>query len=305
MVTFLLSGLEKNKDYFALKKQFFPFGFHTVFNYRSETGEGKLVFKKINDEKKKQLISFFKENNIRYQEEMENNSVANRTQNKNPQIEPKSSIKSPSFYFYKDKGYGKNIDNFIWIDQYNDLLKIEDADDYVQLTTTYPGLLIGSGYNHPVEKNDKDGYQLGFFFDHTTGLPLITGSSIKGVLRSLFENEEKFGYIKEVYKVEEAREKMCKRLFEEGKVIFYDAYIIGTNNEGKIFAADYITSHHSEDPMGAFKDPTPIKFLKILSEVTWQFQFKAETDDVQLFKDIILDFGLGAKTNVGYGQFKE
>ncbi len=212
---------------------------------------------------------------------------------------------SYDFYKNKHKNYGNNIDNFIWTDQYNELFKIEGADNSLKLTTTYPGLLIGSGYNHPTIKGDNDAYQLGFFFDHTTGLPIIAGSSIKGVLRSLFENEEKFAFVKEVYGVKEEREEMRKRLFEKSEVIFYDAYIIDTKNNGKIFGSDFITTHHSDKPMGEFMSPTPIKFLKILPEVKWQFQFKAEPNDVELFKKIILDFGLGAKTNVGYGQFRE
>ena len=161
---------------------------------------------------------------------------------------------------------------------------------------------MGSGYNHPVEKEDKEGYQLGFFFDHTTGLPLISGSSIKGVLNNIAKQHD---IICNLYDktIEEA--KSFEKLFDDHKTIFYDAYIIDTQNNGKIFASDYITTHHPDDDLGEFKDPTPIKFLKILSEVTWQFQFKAEAKDIKLFKEIILDFGLGAKTNVGYGQFRE
>jgi CRISPR-associated protein Cmr6 len=52
-------------------------------------------------------------------------------------------------------------------------------------------------------------------------------------------------------------------------------------------------------------------FLKILPEVTIQFQFdlkdglltKGQKED--LFRRLLLDFGIGAKTNVGYGQFEE
>jgi len=51
-------------------------------------------------------------------------------------------------------------------------------------TTVYPGLLAGSGYAH--ETGTKEEFKLGFFFDHTTGLPIIPGSSVKGVLRSVF-----------------------------------------------------------------------------------------------------------------------
>ncbi|MEZ4885615.1 MAG: type III-B CRISPR module RAMP protein Cmr6 [Chitinophagales bacterium] len=54
----------------------------------------------------------------------------------------------------------------------------------VELKTTYPGLLIGSGYNHGTNKLGE--VKIGFYFDHTTGLPLIPGSSVKGLLRSAF-----------------------------------------------------------------------------------------------------------------------
>lgn len=90
------------------------------------------------------------------------------------------------------------------------------------------------------------------------------------------------------------------------KDIFHDAFIVKGGKDGHFLAYDYIT-HHS-DPL---KDPNPIKFLKILPEVEIQFQFNLKdsliTKEVKeiLFKKILLDFGVGAKTNVGYGQFKE
>lgn len=52
------------------------------------------------------------------------------------------------------------------------------------LETTYPGLLIGTGYSH--ETGTAGEFKLGFYFDHTSGLPVIPGSSIKGILRSAF-----------------------------------------------------------------------------------------------------------------------
>src|SRR5690554_3416875 len=56
------------------------------------------------------------------------------------------------------------------------------ANDRWELYTTYPGLLIGSGYQH--ESGGENEFKIGFFFDYTTGLPQIPGSSVKGVLRS-------------------------------------------------------------------------------------------------------------------------
>ena len=66
--------------------------------------------------------------------------------------------------------------------------KYSNENDWFELTTVYPGFFTGSGYAHtPMKKPDtekeKADYQLGFFFDHTTGMPLITGSSVKGILK--------------------------------------------------------------------------------------------------------------------------
>lgn len=58
----------------------------------------------------------------------------------------------------------------------------------LQLTVQNPGLLPGSGYPHEVGGTGE--FKLGFSFDHTTGLPVLPGSSVKGVLRSVFPQFE-------------------------------------------------------------------------------------------------------------------
>ena len=225
-----------------------------------------------------------KQQNSKYNKK--DNSKDNRTK-----------IANLSFYYYKDREYGKNIENFKLQNTHENLFKIDDTIGF-ELTTTYPGLLIGSGYNHPKLKESNEDYQLGFFFDHTTGLPIISGSTIKGVLKSVIKNKE---FMQEVYDTT-----IPLDIFEDNKTRFYDAYIVETaNKDKKIFGNDYITSHYSNEPNGEFKDPNPIKFLKILPEVTFRFQFKCDESYLEIFKKIILDFGLGAKTNVGYGQFRE
>jgi hypothetical protein len=80
-------------------------------------------------------------------------------------------------------------------------------------------------------------------------------------------------------------------------------------HEGRFLAGDYITHH--EDPL---KNPNPVMFLKVLPEVEFVFNFKLNdskliqaltaNNKLNLFKQILLDLGIGAKTNVGYGQFK-
>ncbi|MCD6433141.1 MAG: hypothetical protein J7L21_03790, partial [Sulfurimonas sp.] len=59
------------------------------------------------------------------------------------------------------------------------------GNTHFKASTTYPGLILGSGNTH--ELPDIKGQAiLGFHFDYTSGLPVIQGSSIKGVLKSAF-----------------------------------------------------------------------------------------------------------------------
>jgi len=188
----------------------------------------------------------------------------------------------------------------------------------VSLTTIYPGLLIGSGYIHEVGgKEIESELKLGFFFDHTTGLPVIPGSSVKGLLRSAFKKVNG-DYIKELLaslniKYTKEISVLEKAIFENSdpvsvykRDVFFDAYPVNSGNTNTTFLAnDYITHH--EDPL---KSPNPVQFLKILPNVQFQFNFKltgngglSAEDKRNLFKQILLDLGIGAKTNVGYGQF--
>ncbi|GEM_PF-1359725 len=241
------------------------------------------------------------------------------------------------------------------------------------LKTTYPGLLIGSGYTH--ETGSLGEFKLGFFFDHTTGMPVIPGSSIKGTVRSVFPqwdnkairhktsktryiwqclheiSEEHFNMPEdetddywgdhtkpEVILVhhlelvlfegknpryleasEGERESLFRHLSYYKRDIFHDAAIT-EQVSGELFGNDFITPHkHPTDPsLDPFTNPTPIQFLKIMPEVPFTFTFDFE-DSTFLVKDqsytisaetkqklcieIIKTIGLGAKTNVGYGQF--
>jgi len=218
------------------------------------------------------------------------------------------------------------------------------------LETTYPGLLIGSGYAHEMGVTGE--LKLGFFFDHTTGMPIVPGSSVKGVLRSVFPSllkvdrnqhpikrnaGNRLKYIRElidnlsfdktfseeIKKLKNADiEQLEQEIFEGQRKnengeykpisiyerdIFFDAIIVKSNNrENKFLASDYITPH-GNNPL---KNPTPLQFLKILPQVVFRFQFDLKDGVISakakkaFFQKILEDQGIGAKTNVGYGQFK-
>jgi len=101
--------------------------------------------------------------------------------------------------------------------------------------------------------------------------------------------------------------------------LFFDAFIseTSTDNNGLFLADDYITCHQNKDAaLSPFKNPNPVRFLKVRSDVTFTFGFQLQDTEIEyglvfskiikreLLKQILLDLGIGAKTNVGYGQFK-
>lgn len=211
-----------------------------------------------------------------------------------------------------------------------DFLKAEHC---FTLTTAYPGLLIGSGYQH--ETGAEGEFKIGFFFDWTTGIPVIPGSSVKGVIRSVFNRKDfiiaicqlvlddtnpgaffhnehekaefttAYSTINSIRWIDLENEIFGNPNGKEpnlkGSDIFHDAVI--SKASGKFLAADFITHHPSP-----LQSPNPVMFLKVLPKVTFRFQFEL-TDGILsatakriLFQKIIMLLGVGAKTNVGYGH---
>lgn len=226
----------------------------------------------------------------------------------------------------------------------------------------YPGLIMGIGASHIIK--DKEELKLGMSFDHTTGLPYIPASSVKGLLRSYFparlkaagarypeESRESKVFEKKANQLEQIMlkfllpksnvkpelrsyqlERLEKFIFEGksslqqegteniyGRDIFFDAFPVKSTFKGvresdkeRFLGIGAITPHGKD----LLKDPNPIRFLKILPGVVFQFQFQlkdTQIDDITvsafnkllLFQHIISTFGLGAKTNVGFGRVEK
>ncbi|CAA6807729.1 MAG: CRISPR-associated RAMP Cmr6 [uncultured Sulfurovum sp.] len=230
--------------------------------------------------------------------------------------------------FYK-KMYAEGENKFHIETVANEILSINTNDESLKanygfrLETTYPGLLIGSGYMHGISV-EKD-FKIGFYFDHTTGLPLIQGTSVKGVLRSCFPmngesdpyKKEKDIFIKECIGRNDLNvEALITEIFEgidhqTGKPksiyerdIFYEARVVQTN--GSLLHDDYLAPHGDN----LLKNPLPLRFLKVAPNVHFEFNFDLKDGFIsadekeKLFLDLLLMFGIGAKTNVGYGQFR-
>lgn len=183
-----------------------------------------------------------------------------------------------------------------------------------QAEILYPGLVTGVGLVHDSKKLDG-AFNLGMHFDYTTGMPIVYGSSVKGVLKSYFEDfcqdkgipdEDIKDLQNEVF---DGKRKDGSNISIYERDVFFDAVIVKVDKKGRLLEDDSITPH-TEGPL---KNPIPIAMLKIASGCTIEFRFilhdsflNKETYNIEwkekLFEDILCTVGIGAKTNVGYGQ---
>ena len=178
----------------------------------------------------------------------------------------------------------------------------------------YPGLIIGMGNPHDVGKDfgGNEEIKTGFSFDYTTGQPYIPASSVKGMLRSYFKEHRQA--VSEIIKAK------TDEVFSQDEIallesdifdyndIFLDAVVYWGDKYGYMLSSDYITPHDTDH----IKNPVPIRILKINPGVRFEFRFllndhtiNDETVTKDMLKDIFTEllslFGVGAKTNVGYG----
>lgn len=223
----------------------------------------------------------------------------------------------------------------------SDVLEVLRSANYsvVNMRVQAPGLLIGSGLAHGLPGSEED-VKTGLQFDYTSGLPVIPGSSVKGVIRSAFptikedkeqSNEadaEKLNYIKSLiadipkFSALGLENKdileLGNQMFNHGD-IFADALLVGYGTRMKqhgpvkqVLTEDYITPHTG----GPLAQPIPIKIVKVAPGVTFAFCFKFNETKIgakvvsasmkkALCAAIFQDLGVGAKTNVGYGVLKE
>lgn len=250
------------------------------------------------------------------------------------------------------KGINKEIlDSEIQNIEKVDSFKNGQLTDFT-LTTTYPGLLMGTGYSHDykasADETTQEGFKIGFYFDYTNGMPVITGSTLKGLLRSCFPQRiiksknrkgkspkyknEKENFIKEELKklgiseevnIDELEAEIFdgkrkirndnKEIWQPFSIYKRDLFIeaVPIAKTHRLFENDALAVHYEN----LLKNPKPIKFLKVSPNVTYEFKMNLNDSQVvksltkvkkiELFKNLLLTIGIGAKTNVGYGQFSE
>ena len=162
-------------------------------------------------------------------------------------------------------------------------------------------LIVGLGGDHVLETN--------MTLHHLYGIPYIPGSAVKGVLRHWWLQEDFDNREGKALKDEN-----FLALFggpkQRGKVQFLDAY-----PDPKVhFAMDIMNPHYPNyyagtKPPTDSQNPVPINFLTV-EQTTFRFAFLAKEPRLlnelkKRFKDVLELKGIGAKTAVGYGYFRD
>ena len=182
--------------------------------------------------------------------------------------------------------------------------------------------------------------ETGLALNPTYGLPMLPGSSIKGVTAHycskilgasdpdykgpVFDNKGKV--IQEAGKIYSALFGKIYPLEEQeaGYLRFFDAWIVPTKKKeqmGLVFLDDVMTPHNtsyysSKDENkrpSEFEEPKPVRFLSVRGEFEFWIsclddnpeQRKKWTDFAfNITKEALENFGIGGKLNAGYGKMK-
>ena len=208
------------------------------------------------------------------------------------------------FKFPEKKEFSVNISKNIQ-DLFACLKNQKDVSVRDFSATTASRLIVGLGA--------ESVYEVSIALHHIYGTPYIPGQSLKGAVRN-FVIAEHFGKNED----EALKDKEFCAIFGKqdgaGKVMFYDVY----PENGFKLEKDTMTPHYSDYYSGKnewptdTEEPTPIPFLAIPGNVKFRFFLGVKKGGEELLdkareylKNALENSGVGAKTAVGYGYFKD
>lgn len=158
-------------------------------------------------------------------------------------------------------------------------------------------LATGLGQEHPLEN--------GFVFDRVLGVPVLPGSSVKGLLRAYLTLEEN----------EALRDRLLGRQERPGSLVVLPALPARWPR----LAVDVVNCHHPDFYAGKRRDPVdwenpnPVYFLTVDANVDFVFRFTVAAgrqdatalgEAFDALGQALGTLGIGAKTAVGYGILK-
>ncbi|MCX8082695.1 MAG: type III-B CRISPR module RAMP protein Cmr6 [bacterium] len=244
------------------------------------------------------------------------------------QIKGKSKVLNRAVAYSKSTSISKNFyKNFVNRYKYF-LSQIKATQIYGKV---HWRLVVGLGTNSVLETS--------MTLHHILGVPYIPGTAVKGMLSTYYieqnreqleeklreykendenENKKKYATIEEfASEQDENYIKLFGNQKNKGNVTFLDAY----PENFPVLEIDVMNCHYQPyysgdtengqlTPPADWLSPNPIKFLTVKKDTKFIFPFITENDEMKrdvetLIKGALENLGIGAKTAVGYGYFKE
>ncbi len=244
--------------------------------------------------------------------------------NKYPYFELKNKNKFNAIY------YDKYCVNFNSSRYYQNLEKLPLKKEQFELEVL-DKLIIGLG--------SASVYETSITLHHIYGVPYIPASAIKGSFRSFIINKYYKNELEEYTNNDKLKDSEKDAKFEkevlykkkwfvdifgdqeqQGKVYFFDAFAVNAvlNIEKDIMNPHYPKYYSGEEYPTDMQNPTPINFLTVKGKFRFVFGVKKdfslpiESKEHKILefikkelKNSLKEFGIGAKTAVGYGYFKD
>jgi CRISPR-associated protein Cmr6 len=164
-------------------------------------------------------------------------------------------------------------------------------------------------------------HEFGVSLSYPMGVPVISGTSIKGLLSSYLARHGGVGWQRSQRDSQKSEWQVelfggdLKRLDQVksyiGSVIFNDAWLLP--NRRKWFTPDIINVHHqsyysAKQMPDGMDNPIPIKIAALSPDLTFFVSIQGADDAIQFLLPVLelalKEEGLGAKTATGYGRFE-
>ena len=163
--------------------------------------------------------------------------------------------------------------------------------------------------------------ETGLSLHHTYGTPLIPGTALKGLASHYCDRvwgERNQGQGFKRWKKDEPGGEYHKAIFgtteDSGHIIFHDAWIT-PETMTKSLQPDVMTPHHGDYYSGEaaptdFDDPNPVTFLSVVGTFHVAVTCDVPGEEGQkwaklafdLLSEALREWGIGGKTNAGYGR---
>ncbi len=166
--------------------------------------------------------------------------------------------------------------------------------------------LIGRLY---IGLSRENGLETGISVHHAYGMPLIPGSAVKGLARSIARTMLKQHADAITWLFGNEHDVDDPEAQEAGSIVFHDAWWIP---DDKPFVEEIVTPHHSgyyaEGKAPATDFDSPIPAPQIAARGSFLFVLEGEPRWCNLARDLLehglQERGIGAKTTSGYGLFE-